>query len=124
MSLTRQQKDKDQGLNFDIYCPIRAVHTGPPGCRYADCQLPSGTVKNRPSAIDFGRRQSIEGEKGKKKRKRIKRKEEENLAPVLSRAASSPSPVVRPSSSPAPITARTRARRWNISPRGEKDRSD
>ncbi|RWW02524.1 hypothetical protein GW17_00034383 [Ensete ventricosum] len=38
----------------------------------------------------------IEGEKGKKKRKRIKRKEEENLVPVLSRAASSPSPVVRP----------------------------
>ncbi|RZS06736.1 hypothetical protein BHM03_00037448 [Ensete ventricosum] len=32
--------------------------------------------QNRPLAVDFGRRRSIEGEKGKKKRKRRKKKEE------------------------------------------------
>ncbi|RWW41965.1 hypothetical protein BHE74_00052517 [Ensete ventricosum] len=48
--------------NFDIYRPVRAVHTGSPGCRYTDRPLPSDTAKNRPSKIDFGRRRPIEGE--------------------------------------------------------------
>ncbi|RZS00040.1 hypothetical protein BHM03_00029709, partial [Ensete ventricosum] len=53
--------------NFDLYRPIRAVHTGPPGYRYADHPLPGGTTK-----ID--RRRSIKREKGKKKKKKKKKK--------------------------------------------------
>ncbi|RWW00191.1 hypothetical protein GW17_00036861 [Ensete ventricosum] len=41
--------------NFDLYRPIWAVHTGPPGYQYADHSLPDSTAK-----ID--RRRSIEGE--------------------------------------------------------------
>ncbi|RZR95513.1 hypothetical protein BHM03_00024364 [Ensete ventricosum] len=46
--------------NFDLYRPVRAVHTGPPGYRYADRPLPGGSVKNRLSAVDFGPRRPIE----------------------------------------------------------------
>ncbi|RZS25968.1 hypothetical protein BHM03_00059250, partial [Ensete ventricosum] len=70
--------------NFDLYRPVWVVHTGPPGYWYADRLLPCGSVKNRPSAVDFGRqwpieeeidrRWSIEEENGKKKRKRKKKK--------------------------------------------------
>ncbi|RRT77465.1 hypothetical protein B296_00028542, partial [Ensete ventricosum] len=61
--------------------------------------------------------------KGKRRRgKEKKRSEEENLAPILARAPSSPSPAVRQRDvahgSPTPVVARIRARRWNISPRG------
>ncbi|RWW42985.1 hypothetical protein BHE74_00051411, partial [Ensete ventricosum] len=95
--------------NFDLYRPVRVVHTGPPGYRYADCPLPGGFVKNRPSTVDFGcrrlieeeidlrrsiereidRRRSIEEEKGKKKRKRKKKEEgkKECLASVSSSLA-------------------------------------
>ncbi|RZS28790.1 hypothetical protein BHM03_00062435, partial [Ensete ventricosum] len=38
--------------NFGLYRPIRAVHIGPPGYRYADRPLPGGSVKNRPLAVD------------------------------------------------------------------------
>ncbi|RRT44149.1 hypothetical protein B296_00054512, partial [Ensete ventricosum] len=125
--------DSNKVCNFDIYCSVRAVHTSPPGCRYVDRPLPSGTAKNRPSTINFGRRrsiegeiESIEGEKGKKKkRKRKKRREEENLVPVLARARSWPSLTVRRRTvARGSPTARTRARRRNASPRGEKDRGD
>ncbi|RZS28542.1 hypothetical protein BHM03_00062207 [Ensete ventricosum] len=58
--------------------------------------------------------------KGKRRRgKEKKRSEEENLAPILARAPSSPSPAVRQRD-----VAHIRARRWNISPRGEKDRGN
>ncbi|RWV85730.1 hypothetical protein GW17_00052456, partial [Ensete ventricosum] len=40
------------------------------GCWYADRPLSGDSVKNRLLAVDFGRRRSIEGEKGKKKRKK------------------------------------------------------
>ncbi|RWW37628.1 hypothetical protein BHE74_00057231 [Ensete ventricosum] len=53
--------------NFDLYRPVGAVCTGPPGYQYTDRPLPGGTAK-----ID--RRRSIEGEKGKKKKKRKRRK--------------------------------------------------
>ncbi|RZS19825.1 hypothetical protein BHM03_00052260 [Ensete ventricosum] len=53
--------------NFDLYRPIRAVCTGPPGYWYADRPLSGGTAK-----IDC--RRSIEGEKGEKKKKKKKRK--------------------------------------------------
>ncbi|RWW11466.1 hypothetical protein GW17_00024926 [Ensete ventricosum] len=53
--------------NFDLYRPVGAVCTGPPGYQYTDRLLPGGTAK-----ID--RRRSIEGEKGKKKKKRKRRK--------------------------------------------------
>ncbi|RZS21671.1 hypothetical protein BHM03_00054341, partial [Ensete ventricosum] len=66
--------------------------------RYADRPLPGGSVKNRSSAVYFGRRrpieeeidrrQSIEEEKGKKKRKR--KKKEEGKKEYLARAPSSP----------------------------------
>ncbi|RWW07657.1 hypothetical protein GW17_00028951 [Ensete ventricosum] len=48
--------------NFDLYRPVRAVHTGSPGYRYADRPLPGGTAKNRPLTVDFGHRRPIEGE--------------------------------------------------------------
>ncbi|RWW60929.1 hypothetical protein BHE74_00032039, partial [Ensete ventricosum] len=115
-------------------------------CRYADSPLSGGTAKNRSSVVDFGRWRliegeidhwrsiegeirSIEGEKGKKKKRKRKRKrEEENLAPVLARTPLSPSPAVRRRAiacgSSAPVAARTRVRRRNVSSRGEKDRGD
>ncbi|RWW74723.1 hypothetical protein BHE74_00017323 [Ensete ventricosum] len=52
------------------------VH-GPPGTggTYQSARLPiHGPPKNRPSAIDFGHRRSIWGEKGKKKKKKRKRR--------------------------------------------------
>ncbi|RWW46231.1 hypothetical protein BHE74_00047846, partial [Ensete ventricosum] len=92
------------------------------GSTYQSARLsvrgPGDTAKNRPSAVDFGCQQSIEGEIGKK-RKRKKRREE-NLAPVLAHAPSSPSPAVRQHA----IVARTHARRQNVSLREEKDRGD
>ncbi|RRT78813.1 hypothetical protein B296_00013261, partial [Ensete ventricosum] len=72
--------------------------------------------QNRSSVIDFGRRRSIEGEKGKKKkRKRRKKKEEEKKKEYL-----------MPSSS----ACCRRPRLWVAAslaiflPRGEKDRGD
>ncbi|RWV86512.1 hypothetical protein GW17_00051587, partial [Ensete ventricosum] len=89
--------------NFDLYRLVRVAHTGLPGCRYADRPLPSGSVKNRSLAVDFGRRRpvlkeidrrrSIEEEKGKKKRKRKKEEEgnKEYLASaILARLLSPP----------------------------------
>ncbi|RRT44973.1 hypothetical protein B296_00048557 [Ensete ventricosum] len=43
-------------------------------CRYTDRPLPDGSTKNRPLAVDFDRRRSIEQEKGKKKKKRQEEK--------------------------------------------------
>ncbi|RZS07928.1 hypothetical protein BHM03_00038845 [Ensete ventricosum] len=76
----------------------RAVHIGSSGCRYVDYLLSSGTVKNRSSAVDFGRRRSIEGEIGsiegekgkKKKRKRRKKKRRRKPSVVLAHASSLP----------------------------------
>ncbi|RWW17306.1 hypothetical protein GW17_00018771 [Ensete ventricosum] len=112
--------------NFDLYRPIRVVHTDPPCYRYADRPLPGGSVKNRPSTVDFGRRRSIEREidrrrsieeeKGKEKRKRKKKK----------RGRKNTSPARRPR--PPVVVARgrffSRARRRSISPSGETDRGD
>ncbi|RWW72965.1 hypothetical protein BHE74_00019188 [Ensete ventricosum] len=57
---------------------MRAVHTGPPGCRYTDRPLLGGyRYADRPlsdGTIKIDRRQSIEGEKGKKNKKRKRRK--------------------------------------------------
>ncbi|RZS28660.1 hypothetical protein BHM03_00062287, partial [Ensete ventricosum] len=41
--------------NFDLYRLVRVVHTGPSSYRYADRPVAGGSVKNRPSAVDFGR---------------------------------------------------------------------
>ncbi|RWW44792.1 hypothetical protein BHE74_00049427 [Ensete ventricosum] len=133
-----EKKREKKNLESDI--ALRLHDSSPVGdffslCREQKC-LPAGTAKNRSSAINFGRWRSIEGEIGsiegekgkKKKRKRKKRREEENLVPVLARAPSWPSLTVRRRTvargSPTPVTARTRARRRNASPRGEKDRGD
>ncbi|RWW11353.1 hypothetical protein GW17_00025043 [Ensete ventricosum] len=59
----------EQGLQFDLYCPVRVVHIGSSGYRYVDCPLPGSTTK-----ID--RQQLIEGEKGKKKKRKRRREEE------------------------------------------------
>ncbi|RWV99824.1 hypothetical protein GW17_00037248 [Ensete ventricosum] len=48
--------------NFDLYRPVRAVHIGPPGYRYTNHPLSGDTIKNRPLAVDFSHRWSIEGE--------------------------------------------------------------
>ncbi|RWW49387.1 hypothetical protein BHE74_00044461 [Ensete ventricosum] len=48
--------------NFDLYRPVWAVHIGPTGYRYTNHPLSGGTIKNRPLAVDFGHRWSIEGE--------------------------------------------------------------
>ncbi|RZR94754.1 hypothetical protein BHM03_00023532 [Ensete ventricosum] len=95
-------------FHTDLYHPVRAVCTGPPGYLYADRLLPGGTAKNRSSTVDFNRRQSIEGEidrrrsiegeKGKKKkkkkrkrRKKRRRGEEERIPrAVLARLPSPP----------------------------------
>ncbi|RWV93356.1 hypothetical protein GW17_00044192 [Ensete ventricosum] len=74
--------------------------------------------QNRPLAVDFGRRRSIEGEKGKKKRKRRKKKKSRRIP----RASLSCTPL--PSSGrrePSPLAGRPRA---IFLPRGEKDRGD
>ncbi|RWW45872.1 hypothetical protein BHE74_00048244, partial [Ensete ventricosum] len=154
---TIKMGDVTKVCNFDLYRPVRAVHTAPSGCRYADRPLPGAFSptrvdrtspsarrkveatfyipvrtgaprprffiptctahigryisvreppatrryrQNRPSAIDFGRRRSIEGEKGKKKTKRKRRKKKRRrripravLARTLSPPASDFSPA-------------------------------
>ncbi|RWW82304.1 hypothetical protein BHE74_00009241 [Ensete ventricosum] len=118
--------------NFILYRPVRAVHTGPPGYRYTDRPLPGGSVKNRPSAIDFGRRwpikeeierrRSIKEEKGKKKRKR--KRKEEGKKEYLARAPSSPPYRHRPRVTRGRSHFFSCVRRRSISPRREKDRGD
>ncbi|RWV98716.1 hypothetical protein GW17_00038418 [Ensete ventricosum] len=54
----------DQGLQFDLYRPYRAVRTGPPGYQYIDRPLPGGTAK-----IDH--RQSISAVGGQLREKSI-----------------------------------------------------
>ncbi|RRT78384.1 hypothetical protein B296_00024621 [Ensete ventricosum] len=93
---------------------VQAVCTSPPGYRYTDHPLSSGTTK-----ID--RRRSLEGEKGKKKkRKRGKKKEDEKKKEYL--APSSPTcrrrPHLRVAHEPSPPSLAI------FLPRGEKDRGD
>ncbi|RZR80786.1 hypothetical protein BHM03_00006874 [Ensete ventricosum] len=121
--------------NFDLYRPVWAIHTGPPGYRYVDRPLPGDSVKNQPSAINFGRRRpiereidrrrSIEEEKGKKKRKR--KKKEEGKKEYLARAPSSPACRHRPRIAHGRgrdrFFSRVRRRR-SVSQRGDIDRGD
>ncbi|RWW22354.1 hypothetical protein GW17_00013457 [Ensete ventricosum] len=104
-----------------------------PSYRHADRLLPGGSVKDQPSAVDFGRRRSIEEEKWKKKRKR-KKKRKEGKQEYLARLPSLPAGrlrVVVARGSPArrrrPRVARgrffSRARSRSVSPRGETDRA-
>ncbi|RWW39493.1 hypothetical protein BHE74_00055179, partial [Ensete ventricosum] len=91
------------------------------GYQFADRSLPGGTAKNRSLAIDFCRRRPIEGEidrrpieeeKGqKKKRKRRKKKSRRNNTALYLPVRRRRPPIAR-------------ARRQNVSPRGEKDRGD
>ncbi|RRT42309.1 hypothetical protein B296_00056449, partial [Ensete ventricosum] len=82
---------------------------------YADRPLPGGAAK-----ID--RRRSIEGEKGKKKKRKRRKKKKRRKRPFPA-----PSSLVR-RRRPRAIFACgrlfSRARRQNVSLRGEKDRSD
>ncbi|RWV97040.1 hypothetical protein GW17_00040203 [Ensete ventricosum] len=96
--------------NFDLYCPVRVVHTRPSGCRYTDHPLPGGSAKNRSSAVDFGhrrsiegeidRQQSIEGEKGKKKKRKRRKKKKTPRHPrrcaVVARGLPTPARRCRP----------------------------
>ncbi|RWW77169.1 hypothetical protein BHE74_00014682 [Ensete ventricosum] len=119
--------------NFDIYRPVRAVHIGPPGCRYADHPLLSGSAKksavsdrlkgeiNRRRSIEgeINRRRSIERKKGKKKKRKKKKKKEKRRKRIpIARARSSP---VRRHCSRAVAARGSRAL---FLPRGEKDRGD
>ncbi|RZS22052.1 hypothetical protein BHM03_00054776, partial [Ensete ventricosum] len=98
--------------NFDLYRSVWAVHIGPSGYRYTGRPLPGGSVKNRPSAVDFDhrrpilkeidRRRSIEEEKGKKKRKRKKKRREEERIPRQRRPRP---PAVATRGSPVVATA-------------------
>ncbi|RRT66338.1 hypothetical protein B296_00008805 [Ensete ventricosum] len=92
-------------LRFDLYRPIRAVHTGPTGHRYADHPLSGDTIeisrrrsfstvgyRFRSSVVDFNPRWSIKGERRRERRKR----ERYLLFPDSTRdpsLASDPSPV-------------------------------
>ncbi|RRT43085.1 hypothetical protein B296_00047871 [Ensete ventricosum] len=103
--------------------------------RYVDRPLLGGSVKNRSSAVDFGRRRPIEEEidrrrsiveeKGKKKSKRKKKRRGEERIPrpcaVLARL---PSPPVGRRPRVACCRFFSCTRRWSVSPRGEKDRGD
>ncbi|RWW08531.1 hypothetical protein GW17_00028018 [Ensete ventricosum] len=115
---------KIKDCNFDLYCPVRVLRTGPPCYRYADRPL-LGTIakidRRRSIEGEIGRRRSIEGKKGKKKKKRKRRKEgrrKKYLTPSL--------PADRPWAVAALARTRffSRARRRNVSPCGEKDRGD
>ncbi|RWW60952.1 hypothetical protein BHE74_00032018 [Ensete ventricosum] len=115
--------------NFD-----RAVHTGPPGYRYADRPLPGGSVKNRPAAVDFGRRRlilkeidrrwSIEEEKGKKRKRKKEGGNKEYLASaVLARLPSPPAGRLRAIAARG-SPARRRRPRLLFLPREETYRGD
>ncbi|RWW11670.1 hypothetical protein GW17_00024704 [Ensete ventricosum] len=105
--------------NFDLYRPVRAVHTGPPCYRYADRPLPAVPSKigrRRPILKEIDCRRSIEQEKGKKKRKKKKKKRGlKNTSPASSSCACHPCDRGRFFS---------RTRRWSVSPREETERGD
>ncbi|RWW41129.1 hypothetical protein BHE74_00053403 [Ensete ventricosum] len=120
----REEESSIKDCNFDLYCPVRVLRTGPPCYRYADRPL-LGTIakidRRRSIEGEIGRRRSIEGKKGKKKKKRKRRKEgrrKKYLTPSL--------PADRPWAVAALARTRffSRARRRNVSPCGEKDRGD
>ncbi|RZS13007.1 hypothetical protein BHM03_00044534 [Ensete ventricosum] len=105
------------------------------GYRYADRPLPGGSVKNRPSAVDFGRqrsieeeidrrrsiereidcRRSIEEEKWKKRKRKKKKRGRKNTSPACRRRQR----VTRDRG-----RFFSRARRQSVSPRRETNRGD
>ncbi|RWW58263.1 hypothetical protein BHE74_00034896, partial [Ensete ventricosum] len=92
-------------------------------------RLIEGEIDRRRSIEgEIDRRWSIEGEKGKKKKKKKKkrRKERSTSFPriVLARAPSTLAGRLRAAAALAIERFFSRARRWNVSPRGEKDRGD
>ncbi|RZS05085.1 hypothetical protein BHM03_00035532 [Ensete ventricosum] len=93
--------------NFDLYPLVWAVRTGLLGYRYVDRPLPGGTAK-----IDL--RWLIEGEKLKKKKRKIRKKYLISLR----------CPCPRTVATLARGRFFSRARRRNFSPCGEKDRGD
>ncbi|RRT46709.1 hypothetical protein B296_00053621, partial [Ensete ventricosum] len=130
------------------YCKSWLVSSGTPNARlvlpsrgwyYRLCTKVAGTWTTRyravPSKIDrrrsiegeIDRRQSIEGEKGKKKKRKRRKKEKRSTyfpAPSLPARRRCP----RVARAPSPLAGRgrflSRARRQNVSPRGEKGRGD
>ncbi|RWW00853.1 hypothetical protein GW17_00036152 [Ensete ventricosum] len=78
--------------------------------------LPGGSAKNRPLAIDFDRRRSIEQEKEKKRRKRSKKEKRKRIP--IARAQSSPMHRRRSHAAAA------RGSQALFLPREEKDRGD
>ncbi|RWW31132.1 hypothetical protein GW17_00004262 [Ensete ventricosum] len=135
---------RNKVCNFDLYRPVRAIHTDPPGYRYTDRPLPGGSVKNRPSKVDFGRRRSISTigdrlkkksnvggrlrekstvdsrlrkKKGRRRGKKKRRGEERIPRPPTVAACGSPARRHRG-------RFFSRARRRSISPRGETNRGN
>ncbi|RWW70050.1 hypothetical protein BHE74_00022301, partial [Ensete ventricosum] len=115
---------------YGRYIPVRQV-AGTRTARYRAVP-PKIDSRRSISAVDGRLREKsgrLREKKGRRRRGKEKKiREEENLAPVLARTPSLPSLAVRQRAvtrgSPAPVAARTRARRRNVSPRREKDRSD
>ncbi|RWW38522.1 hypothetical protein BHE74_00056236 [Ensete ventricosum] len=92
--------------DFESYCPVWAVRTGPLADRYMDCLL-GGTVDwgcfrpviigNRLVTVDFDRRRSLSGDNGRfrvvsadggRKKRREKKREnlESSTAPLIRRS--------------------------------------
>ncbi|RZR83381.1 hypothetical protein BHM03_00009980 [Ensete ventricosum] len=73
--------------NFDLYCPVRAIHTGSPGYQYVDRPLSGGTAKiDRQRSIEgeIDRRRSIEGKEERRRRgKEERRRGEERSTSFL-----------------------------------------
>ncbi|RWW00037.1 hypothetical protein GW17_00037027 [Ensete ventricosum] len=85
--------------NFDLYRPVLAVHTGPPGYRCADRPLPRGSVNRLKKKSTVGGRLRKKREEEEEKKKKI-RGEERIPRPraVLARLPSPPAgrPLPRP----------------------------
>ncbi|RWW01872.1 hypothetical protein GW17_00035067 [Ensete ventricosum] len=58
--------------NFDIYRLVRAVHTNPPGCRYADRAIPPKIDRQRSISAVSSRLREKSGRRGKDKKEEKK----------------------------------------------------
>ncbi|RWW31453.1 hypothetical protein GW17_00003918 [Ensete ventricosum] len=102
----RGETDRGDVDDFESYCPVWAVRTGPLADRYMDCLL-GGTVDwgcfrpviigNRLVTVDFDRRRSLSGDNGRfrvvsadggRKKRREKKREnlESSTAPLIRRS--------------------------------------
>ncbi|RWW21069.1 hypothetical protein GW17_00014786 [Ensete ventricosum] len=110
--------------NFDLYRPIRAVHTGPPGYRYVDRPLPGGSVKKSTVGGRLREKLTIGGRLRKKKgRRRGKEKKKRGEERIPACAPSFPACCRRSlvACAPSPPAGRPRPRPLFL-PREETER--